>query len=109
MASVQGTLRIDGNGCSRIGYRGVVWPNGTTWDHDSNEVVMGDGRRFAIDEELRGAGGYTSARFVTELEMSGLESQVGAEVADLAEQCYGTSEIAILNNWSGSIDASSNG
>lgn len=99
MASIEGPVSIDGKGCLRVGSSGVVWPAGTSWDHETNELVLDGDQRVALGGYVRGGGGYTDSSIVKELEMSSLEFDVGAEVATHTIGCYGTGQVAVVNNF----------
>ncbi|MEL6982368.1 MAG: hypothetical protein AAFO29_08090 [Actinomycetota bacterium] len=103
LALIDGRLSIDAGGCLRVAGRGVVWPRDTRWDDSTNEIVLGDGQRVALGDEVRGAGGYADSSIVQELGVSSLEHQLGPVVAAHVQACFGTGEVAVVNNHPGAI------
>ncbi|MGB5758579.1 MAG: hypothetical protein WBM50_16815 [Acidimicrobiales bacterium] len=96
-AEIRGVLELEGDclyvSLAEVGERyPLVWPAATTWDPDSEEVVLPDGSSVAIGDMVYGGGGYHYADDVRRL--------AGDAAADLADRCvdneYG--EIAVVNN-----------
>jgi hypothetical protein len=56
-ALVAGRLRME-DGCLLLAGIPVVWPYETTWDADAEAVVLSDGARAAVGDEVSGGGGY---------------------------------------------------
>lgn len=65
-AAIEGTLTRDGD-CLFVGDEApgsrfaVLWPFGTSWDDQSEEVVLFDGTRIALGATLSAGGGYPYA------------------------------------------------
>ncbi len=80
-AIVQGKVSYD-DGCLRLDEYPVVWPHGTTWDNDSDEVV------------LPGGGGYVSLQNLER----GTYGDYGDYGAQILQDCVGaTGEVAVFN------------
>lgn len=68
-ALIEGTLVRDG-GClyvdnEPLGMRfPLLWPFGTSWDDDAQEVVTSDGNRIPVGSQLSAGGGYGSAEML---------------------------------------------
>ncbi|MEQ8717892.1 MAG: hypothetical protein RIE08_09800 [Acidimicrobiales bacterium] len=101
-AEIRGVLEIEGAclyvALEEIGERyPVVWPSSTSWDGDSQRVILASGQTLEAGDSIYGGGGYHSVEDVHRL--------AGEAAADLAERCvdnqYG--EIAIVNNQSDAI------
>lgn len=58
-AEVPGRLSVVDD-CIALDGLPVLWPSGTTWDQDTQEVVMSDGDRFTLDSRIIGGGGVVS-------------------------------------------------
>ncbi len=65
--------------------RGVVWPNGTTWDDETSEVVLPSGDRLGIGDSFELGGGW----HFTDQEPAEADSGWGltSDVLDAAEVC----------------------
>jgi hypothetical protein len=101
-AEIRGRLELDGDclyvALDEIGERyPIVWPAGTTWDVDSQNVISQSGVRMAIGSNVYGGGGY---RYVADVE-SALGADAGTRAANCVDNRYG--EIAFVNNRSGAI------
>ncbi|MGI9612463.1 MAG: hypothetical protein ACR2QO_06120 [Acidimicrobiales bacterium] len=102
-AALGGTLVLDGD-CLYLGSPNgvgdrypVVWPSQTTWDAETQSVVLPSGHAVAIGESVSGGGGF-----------HGLESVLatsGAEAEALVSNCLDNTfdEIAIINNFPDAI------
>ncbi len=87
-AVVRGTLSYEG-GCLRLDGRLVVWPKGTSWDEQNEQVVLPDGSVARPGSRVHGGGGYDHA---------GLRNVGNEEAEALLRRCPGeTSEVAIFN------------
>lgn len=77
-AAIEGTLTRDGD-CLFVGDEvpgsrfAVLWPFGTSWDDQSDEVVLLDGTRIPIGATLFAGGGFPSAddvgRFADDIDL----------------------------------------
>lgn len=86
-ALVQGRVTFEG-GCLLLAENPVVWPQGTQWDGAVDEVVLANGDRVAMGENVTGGGGYLHVKDV----------QFDGEGARTASDCAGpTKEIAFFN------------
>ena len=75
-AGFGGTLTLDGE-CLHFGDDlAIVWPVGTTWDRDAEEVVLRDGLRIRIGAEVWGGGGA-----------GGVPERISAAARALLEGC----------------------
>lgn len=59
--AVDGLLILD-RGCLLLdiddgGRSPLIWPAGTTWEHDSSEVVLANGERIQVGARISGSGG----------------------------------------------------
>jgi len=59
LAGVTGRLTME-QGCLLIAGFPVYWPNGTSWDATTREVVFSDGTRLGLGSSLSGGGGTYS-------------------------------------------------
>jgi hypothetical protein len=96
-AEVRGVLELEQDclyvALDEVGERyPILWPSSTTWDFDTNTVVLPSGESIAIGDSVYGGGGY--------LYVDDIERLAGKEAAELAARCvdndYG--EIAVVNN-----------
>lgn len=88
-AIVAGEVTVD-DGCLLLGGIPVVWPVGTTWDGETHEVVLSNGDRIAMGDEVTGAGGYSDVDSVADV--------TGERGASIAAECAGpTREVAVFN------------
>ncbi len=84
-ALIQGVLVRDGDclfvGDGAPGARiAVLWPFGTSWDADADEVVAPDGTRIPVGSVFSAGGGYGSPELL-------LRSAAGGPLAERAEAC----------------------
>lgn len=56
LAGVTGRLTLE-QGCLLLAGDPVYWPNGTSWDATTQEVVFSDGSRLGLGSRLSGGGG----------------------------------------------------
>ncbi len=96
-AEVRGVLELEQDclyvALDEVGERyPILWPASTTWNPDTNTVVLPSGQSVAIGDSVYGGGGYLS--------VDDIERLAGKEAAELADRCvdnrYG--EIAVVNN-----------
>ena len=88
-AVVAGEVTFD-DGCLLLAGMHVVWPQGTAWDAEAEEVVLSNGDRVAMGDEVMGGGGYPY--FDT------LSGVIGDKAARIAQDCAGpTREVAFFN------------
>lgn len=71
----------DDQDCLNAGFgdeEGLVWPAGTTWDPDTNEVVLPNNMRLAVGDRFAFSGGGHDTRSVpaTDMPTFGLTIQV---------------------------------
>jgi hypothetical protein len=59
LAGVTGQLTME-RGCLLLAGSPVYWPNGTSWDATTREVVFSDGTRLGVGSILSGGGGAHS-------------------------------------------------
>ena len=57
----EGCLVFEHGDGVEAGYLPIIWPGGTVWDEDTEEVVLPDGARVGIGDEVAGGGGYPYA------------------------------------------------
>ncbi len=96
-AEVRGVLELDGEclyvALDEVGERyPVVWPAGTRWDADAQEVVTPQGESMGVGDEVYGGGGYLYVEDVERI----AGSQASALAAECVDNAYG--EIAVVNN-----------
>ncbi|MEM9465757.1 MAG: hypothetical protein AAGA90_10310 [Actinomycetota bacterium] len=82
---------------AEAGYLPIIWPAGTTWDADSQQVVLPTGLRADIGATLDGGGGYPYADRLASL---------GEDAQALAEACADNEwgEVAAFNNFLDAIE-----
>lgn len=70
----------------------IVWPATTSWDAETEEVVLPIGARVADGEKVEGGGGARDVAWV--------ERMLGREAADRLSECFDGSspEVAVVNN-----------
>lgn len=92
-AEIVGTLELDGE-CLHATSGGVrypvLWPFGTTWDAETEAVVLPDGVRFAVGDEVHGGGGYLHRGLAA-------APAVTDRIETCAEEPY--FEVAVLQSW----------
>lgn len=99
MALISGTVQRSG-GCLVLerddgGRTVVVWPPGTRWSADDSVVVLADGLRVGLGDEVEGSGGFVPAG------RQGLNRSLGADSADRAIRCaksLGQRSVALIAN-----------
>jgi hypothetical protein len=97
-AMVAGKVAFE-DGCLLLAGMPVVWPEGTTWDAEAQEVVLRNGDRVTMGDEVSGGGGYPYADTLTDV--------IGERGARLAAECAGpTNEVAFFNAGSEVVRAS---
>lgn len=101
-AEIRGLIEISGDclyvSLEEIGERyPVVWPRGTSWDAETQTIVLVSGESIAAGDAVYGGGGY---RYVDDI-----DQWAGPEAGALAVQCvdnvYG--EVAVVNNLASGI------
>lgn len=70
----------------------VIWPHGTSWNHNESAIELSDGTLVYEGDEVHGAGGYHSEPNLSEFTV--------AEGVELALACVDNpyAEIAIFNS-----------
>jgi len=99
MALLSGTVQRSGD-CLVLergdgGRTVVVWPPGTRWSPDDSVVVLADGLRVGLGDEVEGSGGIVSAG------RDRLNRSLGAASADRAIRCaksLGQRSVALIAN-----------
>jgi hypothetical protein len=77
LAGVTGQLTME-RGCLLLAGSPVYWPNGTSWDATTREVVFSDGTRLGVGSILSGGGG---AHSTTDLDAQPKTTAVAATLA----------------------------
>ena len=74
-----------------FGHLPIIWPGGTSWDAAAEAVVLPDGERVDIGDDVRGGGGYPYADALGWLD---------ADAQQLAAACADSEwdEVARFNN-----------
>ncbi|GAB3465999.1 hypothetical protein GCM10027519_33770 [Kineococcus endophyticus] len=65
--------------CVGIGESMVVWPEGVSWNEDSQSLVLPDGTQVALGSEVSGGGGGMTT--------SAIDSLFGSEAAEGLREC----------------------
>lgn len=104
MAELRGVLELEQDclyvAVDEVGERyPILWPTSTTWNPDTNTVVLPSGQPVAIGDSVSGAGGY--------FDVDDIERLAGKEAAELAARCVDNDdgEIAVVNNNDSAIAA----
>lgn len=97
-AIVRGEIGFD-DGCMTLDATPVVWPHGTEWDDDSDEVVLPNGQRASDGDAVTGGGGWVRVEWFTSGERH--YGSYGEEGERLLVDCAGpTGEVAFFNEGS---------
>lgn len=84
-ACVEGLLTHDG-GCIGLGDRATIWPEGTAWDEQAQQLRLPSGESALIGDRISGGGGFLSV------------SHVRALFGDaVANACGDAEEVAVFN------------
>lgn len=59
-AIVGGVVELHDDACLLLSGDVALWPDGTSWDEDTSEVVLSDGRRVHVGDRVFGGGGMTA-------------------------------------------------
>jgi hypothetical protein len=56
-AEISGPITIDAQGCVRLGERLALWPDGTGWDSEADQLRLPGGALVARGQSVVGGGG----------------------------------------------------
>lgn len=91
-AEVPGQLTVEDD-CLALDGLPVLWPNGTTWDQDSQEVVMPDGTRVSVGSPILGSGGVVPTSVAVNYGDADLQEGIDECAAQL-----GVADMALLSD-----------
>ena len=101
-AGIGGVVAIEDDGCVTVDGFVVAWPPGTSWDEESQLIVLPDGSRIGDGDSVAGSGGAN--------EGDALRFSLGEEALAEAERCTSSRVneepgVLVFNSQSDSVSA----
>ena len=81
------------DGCLALDGNATLWPAGTDWDRDNTTVVLADGTKFAVGENVEVGGGLVSPSVASNY------SDTGQDPISNCVGSLGTSELALVSGF----------